>query len=129
MFISRSLCGIISYYIRGIDQIADLSVSSLISSAVTICCNILFLVVFERGSCVIVKCVWCRGVLCLVVVWGVCGGCFGSWCHRGGVGSAGLVERAVAQHAVDDVASSACQAHDRRVVAFAFGLFAVVVGA
>ena len=70
--------------------------------------------------------------VCCVLSWfgGVCGGCLGSWwCRRGGVGSAGLVERAVAQHAVDDVASSACQAHDRRVVAFAFGSFAVVVGA
>ena len=70
--------------------------------------------------------------VCRVLSWsgGVCGGCLGSWwCRRGGVGSAGLVERAVAQHAVDDVASSACQAHDRRVVAFAFGSFAVVVGA
>ena len=71
--------------------------------------------------------------VCRVLSWsgGVCGGCFGSWWCRcgGGVGAAGLVERAVAQHAVDDVASSACQAHDRRVVAFAFGSFAVVVGA
>ena len=70
--------------------------------------------------------------VCRVLSWsgGVCGGCLGSWwCRRGGVGSAGLVERAVAQHAVDDVASSACRAHDRRVVAFAFGSFAVVVGA
>lgn len=49
MFISQSLGGMIPYYIRGIDRIADLSVSSVISSAVTIGCNILFLVGFKWG--------------------------------------------------------------------------------
>ena len=40
--------------------------------------------------------------VCRVLSWsgGVCGGCFGSWWCRcgGGVGAAGLVERAVARH-------------------------------
>jgi O-antigen/teichoic acid export membrane protein len=49
MFISQLLGGMIPYYIRGIDRIADLSVSSVISSAVTIGCNILFLVGFKWG--------------------------------------------------------------------------------
>lgn len=49
MFISQALGGTIPYYIRGIDRIADLSVSSVVSSAVTIGCNILFLVGFRWG--------------------------------------------------------------------------------
>ena len=49
MFISQALGGMIPYYIRGIDRIADLSVSSVIASAVTIACNILFLVGFKWG--------------------------------------------------------------------------------
>ena len=49
MFISQALGGMIPYYIRGIDRIADLSVSSVVSSAVTIGCNILFLVGFKWG--------------------------------------------------------------------------------
>lgn len=83
MFISRSLCGIIPYYIRGIDQIADLSVSSLISSAVTICCNILFLVVFERG-CAYVICQVRLVPGCVVSCRGL-GACVGVVPVRGGV--------------------------------------------
>lgn len=49
MFISQAMGGMIPYYIRGIDRIADLSVSSVVSSAVTIGCNILFLVGFRWG--------------------------------------------------------------------------------
>ena len=49
MFFSQALSCIVPAYIRGIDKIADLSVSSVIASAVTIGCNILFLVVFRWG--------------------------------------------------------------------------------
>ena len=47
MFFSQTLSCIVPAYIRGIDKIADLSVSSVIASAVTIGCNILFLVVIK----------------------------------------------------------------------------------
>lgn len=49
MFLSQSLSGMITMYTRGIDKIADLSISSLISSIVTICLNITFLAVFHWG--------------------------------------------------------------------------------
>lgn len=49
MFLVQSLSGIMSCYIRGIDRVADLSISSVITSVVTIACNILFLVVFKWG--------------------------------------------------------------------------------
>ena len=49
MFFVQSLAGIMTCYARGIDRIADLSVSSVIASAVIICCNIIFLVVFRWG--------------------------------------------------------------------------------
>lgn len=49
MFLVQSLSGIMTNYIRGIDRVADLSISSVISSAVTIACNVLFLVVFKWG--------------------------------------------------------------------------------
>lgn len=49
MFFVQSLSGIMTCYIRGIDKVADLSVSSVITSAVTIVCNIVFLVIFKWG--------------------------------------------------------------------------------
>lgn len=49
MFLSQSLSGMITMYVRGIDRISDLSVSSVIASAITICLNILFLAVFKWG--------------------------------------------------------------------------------
>ena len=49
MFLTQSLSGVVTCYIRGIDKIADLSVSSVIASAVTIGLNILFLVTFRWG--------------------------------------------------------------------------------
>lgn len=49
MFIMQALSGIVLAYVRGIDRIAELSVSSVIASAVTIGCNILFLVVLQWG--------------------------------------------------------------------------------
>lgn len=49
MFFIQSLSGIITYYIRGIDRVADLSLSSFITSIITITCNVLFLVVFKWG--------------------------------------------------------------------------------
>lgn len=49
MFFTQALSGIVSFYIRGIDKIADLSISSVIASAVTIVLNILFLVIFKWG--------------------------------------------------------------------------------
>lgn len=47
MFFVQSLSGIIVTYIRGTDRIAELSVSSVIASIITITCNILFLVFFR----------------------------------------------------------------------------------
>lgn len=49
MFLSQSFSGMITMYIRGIDRIADLSVSSLFASAITICLNVIFLAVFHWG--------------------------------------------------------------------------------
>jgi O-antigen/teichoic acid export membrane protein len=49
MFLAQSLSGIITMYARGIDKISDLSVSSVISSAITIFLNIIFLIVFHFG--------------------------------------------------------------------------------
>lgn len=49
MFLTQTVSGVITYYIRGIDRIADLSVSSVLVSIFTISCNILFLVVFHWG--------------------------------------------------------------------------------
>lgn len=49
MFLVQALSGIILAYIRGIDKIAELSLSSVIASVVTIGCNILFLVQFKWG--------------------------------------------------------------------------------
>ena len=42
MFIAQSFSGMITMYIRGIDRISDLSVSSVIASIITICLNICF---------------------------------------------------------------------------------------
>lgn len=47
MFFVQSLSGIIVTYIRGIDRITELSVSSVIASVITLGCNILFLVFFR----------------------------------------------------------------------------------
>jgi O-antigen/teichoic acid export membrane protein len=49
MFFVQALGGIVPFYIRGIDRIGDLSISSVVASAVTIGCNILFLVGFRWG--------------------------------------------------------------------------------
>lgn len=49
MFFTQALSGIVSFYIRGIDRISDLSVSSVIASVVTIGLNILFLAFFKWG--------------------------------------------------------------------------------
>ena len=49
MFLTQSLSCIVTCYIRGTDKIADLSISSVIASAVTIGLNILFLVTFRWG--------------------------------------------------------------------------------
>lgn len=49
MFFVQSLVGVITCYIRGVDRVADLSVSSVITSIVTISCNIIFLVAFKWG--------------------------------------------------------------------------------
>lgn len=47
MFLIQSITGIVTSYIRGIDKIADLSVTSVICSAVTMSLIILFLLVFK----------------------------------------------------------------------------------
>ncbi len=49
LFVAQSLSGLLVYYVRGINRIADLSVSSVIASAIVILSNILFLVVFSWG--------------------------------------------------------------------------------
>lgn len=47
MFLVQSLSGVITYYVRGIDKIADLSISSVLVSVFTISCNVIFLAVFH----------------------------------------------------------------------------------
>ena len=49
MYFSQTFSGIILAYIRGIDKIAELSISSVICSIITIGCNIVFLVLFKWG--------------------------------------------------------------------------------
>lgn len=49
MFFIQSLSGVLTFYIRGIDRVADLSISSVFASIITILCNILFLLVFDFG--------------------------------------------------------------------------------
>ena len=49
MFFSQALTGIVTSFVRGIDRIKELSISSVIASVVTIGCNILFLVFFRWG--------------------------------------------------------------------------------
>lgn len=49
MFLVQSLSGVMSCYVRGIDKVTDLSISSVITSIVTIACNILFLVFLKWG--------------------------------------------------------------------------------
>lgn len=49
MFATQALCCLVPYYVRGIDRIADLSVASVISSAVTIGLNLLFLLYLKWG--------------------------------------------------------------------------------
>lgn len=49
MYLTQSLSGFVSSYTRGIDKIADLSVSSVAASAMTIGLNIVFLVTFKWG--------------------------------------------------------------------------------
>lgn len=49
MFLTQSLSGMMTMYIRGIDKVADLAVSSVIASFATICFNILFLLFFKWG--------------------------------------------------------------------------------
>ena len=49
MFLVHALSGIVFAYTRGVDRIAELSVSSVIASVITIGCNILFLAFFRWG--------------------------------------------------------------------------------
>ena len=49
MFLSQSISGMLVMYIRGIDRISDLSISSVLASFATICFNVLFLAVFKWG--------------------------------------------------------------------------------
>lgn len=49
MFLTQSLSGVVISYIRGTDRIADLSVSSVLASVVTIGLNIFFLVNLKIG--------------------------------------------------------------------------------
>lgn len=49
MFFSQSLSGIVVGYIRGVDRIAQLSVSGVVTSLIVMVCNVCFLVVFKWG--------------------------------------------------------------------------------
>lgn len=49
MFFSQSLSGMTTMYVRGIDKISELSISSVIASIITICLNIVFLAIFRWG--------------------------------------------------------------------------------
>ena len=49
MFFTQALSGLVTAYARGTDHVAALSVSSVIASAFTIVCNILFLIPFHLG--------------------------------------------------------------------------------
>lgn len=49
MYFAQSLSTIVMAYIRGVDRVADLSISSVVCSVVIIGCNILFLMVFKWG--------------------------------------------------------------------------------
>lgn len=49
LYFFTSLSGIISYYVRGADKVKELSVSSVLSSAVTIFLNIYFLLIAKIG--------------------------------------------------------------------------------
>lgn len=51
MFFAQSLSEIVVAYIRGTDQIAALSISSVMASIITLSSNIIFLVVFKWGLC------------------------------------------------------------------------------
>lgn len=49
MFLSQALSGLVLFYVRGIDKITDLSVSSVLASAIIIGLNLVFLLVFRWG--------------------------------------------------------------------------------
>lgn len=49
IFVVQALSGMVTFYTRGIGRISDLSITSVITSAVTITLNIVFLLVFEWG--------------------------------------------------------------------------------
>lgn len=49
MFFVQALSGIILAYIRGVDKITELSISSIAASVVTIGCNVIFLAYFHWG--------------------------------------------------------------------------------
>ena len=49
IFVAQALSGMVTFYTRGIGHIRDLSVTSVITSAVTIMLNIVFLLVFQWG--------------------------------------------------------------------------------
>ncbi len=49
IFISQALSGMVTFYTRGIGHVRDLSVTSVITSAVTITLNIVFLLVYKWG--------------------------------------------------------------------------------
>ena len=49
MYFSQSLSNIVTMYVRGIDRITDLSISSIVASLGVISSNIIFLVVFKWG--------------------------------------------------------------------------------
>lgn len=49
MFFVQSLSGLTTFYIRGVDKVYELSISSAIASFVTISLNIIFLVLLKWG--------------------------------------------------------------------------------
>lgn len=49
MYLTQALVGFVTYYVRGVGRIQDLSISSVIASVVTIALNILFLLPLHMG--------------------------------------------------------------------------------
>lgn len=49
IFVAQALSGMVTFYTRGIGHVRDLSVTSVITSAVTITLNIVFLLVYKWG--------------------------------------------------------------------------------
>lgn len=49
LYIVSSLSGIVSYYARGIGDVKEISISSVLASIISICCNLIFLLLLKIG--------------------------------------------------------------------------------